>query len=138
MLGPRLEISEDSQLVGGSNFSVLGNLGQFSWVVLVLLAALGALPACGDGDERVQTDTQGVVLTYAMAEDLSSDDGLHYFIANPGESRPTQTRPATVADATSTTTTTPARPTTGTVRGRNGVATTNAATSARAADSELT
>jgi hypothetical protein len=31
---------QDSQLVGGNNFSVLGNLGQFSWVVLVLAATV--------------------------------------------------------------------------------------------------
>jgi hypothetical protein len=31
---------QDSQLAGGNNFSVLGNLGQFSWVVLVLAATV--------------------------------------------------------------------------------------------------
>jgi len=31
---------QDSRLVGGNNFSVLGILGQFSWVVLVLAAAV--------------------------------------------------------------------------------------------------
>ena len=31
---------QDSQLAGGDNFSVLGNLGQFSWVVLVLAATV--------------------------------------------------------------------------------------------------
>jgi hypothetical protein len=31
---------QDSQLAGGNNFSVLGNLGQFSWVVLVIAATV--------------------------------------------------------------------------------------------------
>jgi hypothetical protein len=31
---------QDSRLVGGNNFSVLGILGQFSWVVLVIAAAV--------------------------------------------------------------------------------------------------
>lgn len=31
---------QDSRLVGGNNFSVLGILGQFSWVVLVLAATV--------------------------------------------------------------------------------------------------
>jgi hypothetical protein len=31
---------QDSQFAGGNNFSVLGNLGQFSWVVLVLAATV--------------------------------------------------------------------------------------------------
>ena len=31
---------QDSRLAGGDNFSVLGNLGQFSWVVLVLAATV--------------------------------------------------------------------------------------------------
>jgi hypothetical protein len=30
----------DSQLAGGNNFSVLGNLGQFTWAVLVLAATV--------------------------------------------------------------------------------------------------
>ena len=30
----------DSRLAGGNNFSVLGNLGQFSWVVLVIAATV--------------------------------------------------------------------------------------------------
>jgi hypothetical protein len=31
---------QDSRLAGGDNFSVLGNLGQFSWVVLVIAATV--------------------------------------------------------------------------------------------------
>jgi hypothetical protein len=31
---------QDSQLAGGNNFSVLGNLGQFSWVALVIAATV--------------------------------------------------------------------------------------------------
>jgi hypothetical protein len=31
---------QDSQLAGGNNFSVLGNLGQFSWVILVIAATV--------------------------------------------------------------------------------------------------
>jgi hypothetical protein len=31
---------QESRLAGGDNFSVLGNLGQFSWVVLVLAATV--------------------------------------------------------------------------------------------------
>ncbi|MGH3036065.1 MAG: hypothetical protein ACRDMU_02695 [Gaiellaceae bacterium] len=31
---------QDSQLAGGNNFSVLGIVGQFSWVVLVIAAAV--------------------------------------------------------------------------------------------------
>jgi hypothetical protein len=31
---------DDSKLVGGSNFSILGILGQFSWVVVVIAATV--------------------------------------------------------------------------------------------------
>ena len=40
MIGAVDFLFQDSKFAGGNNFSLLGDLGQFSWVVLVLAATV--------------------------------------------------------------------------------------------------